>query len=100
MKTQSTHPSVSEFAENIEEYLADMRRDERPMILTHDGQPELIVFDLRLYEFLSKTSQREFIELLRRQITAIDRGEEKCVPAKEVFRNLRQKLHLPEESKV
>jgi len=92
MKTKTTPPDVSEFAERVHEFLVRMREREEPMVLSVDGEPSLVVMDLRLYEFLAQTDDRELAELLEGRIKSIDSGEEKGIPAEEVFRRIREGL--------
>jgi hypothetical protein len=92
MKTKTTPPDVNEFAERVHEFLARMREREEPMVLSVDGEPALVVLDLRLYEYFAKTTDRELIELLEGRIKAIDSGEEKGIPAEDVFRRIRDGL--------
>ena len=92
MKTKTTPPDVREFAERVHEFLARMREREEPMVLSVDGEPALVVIDLRLYEFLARTDDRELAELLEGRIKSIDSGEEKGTPAEEVFRRIREGL--------
>ena len=74
MKTKATFPSVSDFAEDVHEYLKKLREEDMPMVLSVDGKPAVVVVDIRLYEFLAKTSQRELIEILDKRMKEIDRG--------------------------
>ena len=60
------------------------------MVLSVDGEPALVVTDLRLYEFLARTVDRELAELLEGRIKSIDSGEEKGIPAEEVFKSVRR----------
>jgi PHD/YefM family antitoxin component YafN of YafNO toxin-antitoxin module len=92
MKTKTTPPEVSEFAERVHEFLARMREREEPMVLSVDGEPALVVLDLRLYNFFAETTGRELVELLEGRIKAIDSGEEKGIPAEEAFRNIRRRV--------
>jgi prevent-host-death family protein len=92
MKTKAAFPSVSDFAEDVHGYLEKLREEDMPMVLSVDGKPAVVVVDIRLYEFLAKTSQRELIEILEKRIKEIDRGEVESIPAEEVFRSLRRRF--------
>ena len=90
MKTKTTPPDVGEFAERVHEFLARMREREEPMVLSVDGEPALVVVDLRLYAFFARTDDRELAKVLEGRIKSIDSGEEKGIPAEEVFKSVRR----------
>jgi hypothetical protein len=86
------HPSVQDFAENVHEFLQRLRRDDMPMVLSVDGEPAVVLCDLRLFEFLARQSQRDFHDSLALRIRKIDSGEDEGIPAEQVFRELRAEL--------
>lgn len=92
MQTRKGHPSVQDFAENVQDYVARLKKTDMPMVLSVDGEPAVVVFDVRLFEFLSRMGQRELGEILEARIRKIDSGEDEGVPAEQVFRELRAEL--------
>jgi hypothetical protein len=86
------YPSVQEFADNPRAFLERLRKNDMPMVLSVDGEPAVVVCELRLYEFLARQSQRDFHESLELQIRKIDSGEDEGIPAEQVFRELRAEL--------
>jgi len=92
MRTKKGYPSVQDFAENAEDYVARMKKADMPMVLAIDGEPAVVVFDIRLFEFLSQTGERELGEILESRIRKIDSGEDEGIPAEQVFRELRAEL--------
>ncbi|HEV2296692.1 MAG TPA: hypothetical protein VGR35_22815 [Tepidisphaeraceae bacterium] len=92
MQTKRGHPSVQDFAENVQEYLARLRKSDMPMVLSVDGEPAVVVFDIRLFEFFNRTGQWELGEILEARIRKIDSGEDEGIPAEQVFRELRAEL--------
>lgn len=86
------HPSVQDFADNVHDFLERLRKNDMPMVLSVDGEPALVVCDLRLFEFLARQNQRDFHDSLQLQIRKIDSGEDEGIPAEQVFRELRAEL--------
>lgn len=99
MKTRSKVPSVAEFAENVEEFLAEMREKESPMVLSVDDKPAVVVLDLRFYQYLAETDDRHFKELLKARVGEIDRGEDESIPWEDVRRDLMKKFGSKGKSK-
>jgi hypothetical protein len=86
------HPSVQDFADDPRGFLERLRKNDMPMVLSVDGEPAVVVCDLRLFEFLARQSQRDFHDSLQLQIRKIDSGEDEGIPAEQVFRELRAEL--------
>jgi PHD/YefM family antitoxin component YafN of YafNO toxin-antitoxin module len=86
------HPSVQEFADNPHEFLRQLRANDMPMVLSVDGEPAVVVCDLRLYEFLARSDQRDLREVLELRVRKMDSGEDEGIPAEQVFRELRAEL--------
>jgi hypothetical protein len=61
---------------SIQDYIARLKKTDMPMVLSVDGKPAVVVFDIRLFEFLSRTGQRELGEILEARIRKIDSGED------------------------
>lgn len=86
------NPSVQEFAENVHEFLQRLRKNDMPMVLSVDGEPAVVICDLRLYEFLARAAQRDLHEVLDLRVRKMDSGEDEGMPAEQVFRELRAEL--------
>lgn len=86
------YPSVQEFAENPQEFLRRLRANDMPMVLAVDGEPAVVVCDLRLFEFLARSDQRDLHEVLELRIRNMDSGEDEGIPAEQVFRELRAEI--------
>jgi hypothetical protein len=92
MRAKKGHPSVQDFAANVQDYIARMKRADMPMVLSVDGEPAVVVFDIRLFEFLGQTGQRELGEILESRIRQVDSGEDEGIPVEQMFRELRAEL--------
>ena len=85
-------PSIEDFAEDPQAFLKRLRDRDMPELLSVDGQPEAVVIDLRLAEFLAQCDKRDLHEVLELRIRKLDSGEDEGIPVEQVFRELRSEL--------
>ena len=68
--------SVTEFQQNINEYVDRLKEKKTPLVLTVDGRAEPIVQDADSYqEILDRLERAETIAAIRTGIEQFDRGE-------------------------
>lgn len=88
------HHSLSEFQRNASALVRSLRRSGRPVFLTVNGRPRLVVQAAEAYERLMERVERAAtIEGLRKGLEAFERGE--GVPALEALEAMRKKHGLP-----
>ena len=86
--------SLSDFRRNASALVRSLRRSGRPLFLTVNGRPRLVVQAAEAYERLMEQVERAAtIEGLRKGLEAFDRGE--GVPALEALEAMRKKHGLP-----
>lgn len=86
--------SLSDFQRNASALVRSLRRSGRPVFLTVNGRPRLVVQAAEAYERLMERVERAAtIEDLRKGLEAFDRGE--GVPALEALEAMRKKHGLP-----
>lgn len=82
--------SLTEFKRRAAELVAKLKKSNRPLVLTVNGQAEAVVLGSELYqrmvELLEESNQEK---LLDEALRAMDRGEGR--PAKEVLGDIRRK---------
>ncbi len=82
----STH-SLTEFQQRAPEFLSRLKATGDPVVLTVDGEPEVVVQDARAYQRLLDQAERlETIEAVRSALASRDRGEGR--PLDEAFDSL------------
>jgi prevent-host-death family protein len=82
--------SLSEFQRNTKQYIQHMEQSEKPIVLTVNGEAQLVVQDAKAYQkLLDRLEYAETIAALRQGIEGIDRG--KGMSAKEALEDLRRK---------
>jgi hypothetical protein len=75
-------------------YVDRMQREGRPITLSIDGRPPLVVKDERAYQLLWELVDRiETIEAVREALAQMEGGEGR--PAEDVFEDMRKKHRIP-----
>lgn len=96
MKSATTakpaYATLEEFAENPREFLRRLRANDMPVVLSVDGEPAVVVCDLRLYEFLARSAGRDLNEVLELRVRKMDSGEDEGIPLEQILRDLRAEL--------
>jgi PHD/YefM family antitoxin component YafN of YafNO toxin-antitoxin module len=94
--TIATTETLSHFAQHADEVAARVKKSGQPVVLTVDGEEELVVQDVRSYRLLlQRADEAEVHAVLERSITADDAGQ--VVPAFEALTELarRHGLSIP-----
>lgn len=86
------YPTLEEFAENPREFLRRLRANDVPVVLSVEGEPAVVVCDLRLYEYLARSAGRDLHEVLELRVRKMDSGEDEGIPLEQVMRELRAEL--------
>jgi prevent-host-death family protein len=82
--------SLSEFQRNTKQYIQQMEQSEKPIVLTVNGEAQIVVQDAKAYQkLLERLEYAETLAELRQGIKEIEEG--KGVPAKEALEDLRRK---------
>jgi len=82
--------SLSEFQRNTKQYVQQMEQSEKPIVLTVNGEAQLVIQDAKAYQkLLDRLEYAETVAALRQGIKEIEQG--KGVPAKEGLEELRKK---------
>lgn len=91
--TQDIHP-LTDFKRNTVEIVKQLKESKRPMVLTVNGKPELVVQDAQSYQnVLDRLDELEMIEAI--QLGMRDAAEGRVRPAREALENLRERLGIP-----
>jgi prevent-host-death family protein len=90
--SEDIHP-LTEFKRKTSDFLMQMKKTRRPVVLTVNGRAELVVQDTESYQhILDRLDRLETIEAIRLGITAAEEGRVK--PARQALAELREKLGL------
>jgi PHD/YefM family antitoxin component YafN of YafNO toxin-antitoxin module len=83
--------SLSNFKRNTPEFLQQLRKTGRPVVLTINGKAELVVQDSASYQRLIELAEKaERMEALRASVEEMRAG--KIIPAEDVLAEMRQIL--------
>jgi len=93
-KPEPERHSLSDFQRDPSALVRSLRRSGRPVFLTVNGRPRLVVQAAEAYERLTEQVERAAtIEGLRKGLEAFERGE--GLPALEALEAMRKKHGLP-----
>ena len=82
--------SVTEFQRNLKDYVGRLKDKKTPLVLTVNGQAELIVQDADSYqELLDRLERAETVAGIRKGMEQFERGE--GIPLQQAERRLRKK---------
>jgi PHD/YefM family antitoxin component YafN of YafNO toxin-antitoxin module len=82
--------SLSEFQRNTKQFCLQMQESEKPLVLTVNGEAQLVVQDAKAYQkLLDRLEYMENVAALKQGIREIEAG--KGVSAHEALDNLRNK---------
>lgn len=85
--------SLSDFQRNTKHYVSQMRESEKPLVLTVNGEAQLVVQDAKAYQkLLDRLEYMETVAALKEGISEIEAG--KGVPATEALAGLRKKYGI------
>lgn len=82
--------SLSEFQRNTKRYMSQMEESEKPIVLTVNGQAQLVVQDAKAYQkLLDRLEYIETVAALKEGIAEVDAG--KAIPARKALQALQEK---------
>ncbi|MGH9660941.1 MAG: type II toxin-antitoxin system Phd/YefM family antitoxin [Bryobacteraceae bacterium] len=91
--SQDIHP-LTDFKRNTSDFLNQMKKTRRPVVLTVNGKAELVVQDAKSYQqILDRLERFEAVAAIRLGITAAQEGRVK--PARQALAKLQEKLGIP-----
>jgi prevent-host-death family protein len=92
--SEDIHP-LTDFKRKTSDFLHQMKRTHRPVVLTVNGKAELVVQDAASYqEVMDRLARLEAVEAIRLGIAAVDAGHVK--PARRALGELQAKLGIPD----
>lgn len=90
--SQDIHP-LTDFKRNTSEFVSEMKRTQRPVVLTVNGKAELVVQDAASYQgMVDRLARLEAAEAIRVGILAAEEGRVK--PARAALAELKGKLGI------
>ena len=90
--SQDIHP-LTDFKRNTSEFMNQMKKTRRPVVLTVNGKAELVVQDAESYQrILERLERFETVEAIRLGIAAAEEGRVK--PARQALAELQEKLGI------
>lgn len=82
--------SLTDFKRNTNEYIRELRKSNRPLVLTVNGKAELVVFDSDSFQkLLNRVEYAESVLSIRDGIESFENGEGR--PAKQALTELAKK---------
>lgn len=89
---QDIHP-LTDFKRNTGNFMSQMKKTRRPVVLTVNGKAELVVQDAESYQqILDRLERFEAVEAIRLGIAAAEEGRVK--PARQALADLQEKLGI------
>lgn len=85
--------TLTDFQQDAPTIIGKIKESKRPLVLTVDGCPEVVVQDAESYQaLLDRLREMEDLAAIREGLAQADAGDAR--PAREVFAELRQKHDL------
>ena len=82
--------SLSEFQRNTKQYVSQMQENEKPIVLTVNGEAQLVVQDAKAYQkLLDRLEYIETVAALKEGIAEIEAG--KGIPATAALKTIKEK---------
>ena len=89
--------SLVHFKENTQEMVDQLKASGQPLVLTVDGEAELVVLAEKSYRrMLALLDRAEAIEGIQRGLDSMSRGEGR--PAEDVFEDIRQRHSISRDA--
>ena len=90
--SQDIHP-LTDFKRNTSDFMSQMKKTHRPLVLTVNGKAELVVQDAESYQqILDRLERFEVVAAIRLGIAAAEEGRVK--PARQALPELQEKLGI------
>lgn len=97
MKSTLKTESLANFTENTQEIIDQLKASGQPLVLTVQGEDELVVLAKDSYQRMLEIIDRaEAIKGIQRGLASMARGEGR--PAKEVFKDIRKRHGIPRQA--
>jgi prevent-host-death family protein len=91
--TEDIHP-LTDFKRNTVDFLKQMQKTKRPVVLTVNGKAEIVVQDAASYQKLVERLERlETVAAIRKGLKDVEEG--RVHDAREALEGLRVKLGIP-----
>ena len=95
IETLTDTQPLTAFRDHPEEFLQQLKTTHRPITLTVDGKPQVVIQDAAEYErMLDLLDAADVRESIRLGLEDVEAGRTR--PAREVFAELRAKYKIPE----
>ena len=90
---QDIHP-LTDFKRKTSEFMNQMKKTRRPVVLTVNGKAELVIQDAESYQqILDRLERFEAVEAIRLGIAAAEDGRVK--PTRQALADLQERLGIP-----
>lgn len=84
--------SLTDFARQTRKHTAELKKHNRPRLLTHNGKAAAVVLSVAAYEEMAQAAEEHRLDMeLKAALEAYDRGE-RGRPLDEAFNDLRGRL--------
>jgi prevent-host-death family protein len=91
--TKDIH-SVTTFRRNPGQFMKQLKKNKRPVVLTVKGKAEAVVQDAQSYQrLLDIVARADVYEAIRQGLDDVERGRTR--PAREVFNEIRRRHGIP-----
>jgi prevent-host-death family protein len=90
MSLKETIRPITYLKTNAADVLAKVTETHTPIVITHNGEPRMVVQDIESYNNLKESL--DMLKLVAMGREQVDRGETK--PADEVFKAIEEKLNI------
>src|SRR5437016_1998196 len=83
--------TLDEFTEHTEQFIEQMRRTRRPIILTVNGEPSVVVQDPESFQYLADSSEyHQTVEALRPALADLEQPD-RWIDSKDAFELIRER---------
>ena len=97
MELNQAVDSLAHFKENTLEIVEKLKASGQPLVLTVDGEAELVVQEASSYRrMLEHLDRAQAMEGIREGLASMERGEGR--PAEEVFEGIRRRHRIPRDA--
>ena len=94
MKLSRDIQTISELKQNASKLVKQVRETGRPIVLTINGKPAVVLQDVGSYERMAEAADYELtIRALRETLDYVDNGGE-LIPAEETFSRISKNLEI------
>lgn len=84
--------SLTDFARQTRKHTAELKKHNRPRVLTHNGRAAAVVLSVKAYDKLAREAEEHRLDMrLKEALDAYAQGE-RGTPGLQVFREIRERL--------